>query len=173
MTRLLAGLLVLPLVGLPLLAEASWLTGTIGAAAGVLCVGGIVGWSFRLLRAGAALSLIEYAVALWVSAVPPDILAAVAFGVVLMLLLDVVGFDARFRGAALHPGVLRGQIRYWLGSGATAAGAGFLLALATGRIAVQLPAWAYPAAAALGALGACAGLAGLLKNAVTGERDGE
>ena len=80
--------------------------------------------------------------------------AAVALGVVLSLLFQVVGFAARFRGAAVDSHVLPGQVRYWVGSGLGAAVVGILLSISAGGIALRLPLPAYPAAVALGALAA-------------------
>lgn len=152
MIRMLAGLLALVVVGHPLMIAPSELTGKLAVVAGILCAAGIAALSTRLLAVGAALSLVGYALALLSSAASPHPLAAVALGVVIFLLLHVVEFAARFRGAAVDSGVLPGQVRYWVSSGVGAAAVGILLAISAGGIAFRLPRPAYPAAAALGAL---------------------
>lgn len=152
MIRALAGILALVLVGFPLLIAPSELTGSVGVIAGILCAGGIGALSIPLLTAGAALSLVGYALALWSTAGSPDPLAAVAVGVVLSLLLQVVGFAARFRGVAMDSHVVPGQVRYWVGGAVGAALVGILLAISAGGIALRLPLPAYPVAVALGAL---------------------
>lgn len=157
MIRALAGLLALVLVGFPLLVAPSELTGAPAVIAGTLCAAGIAALSIPLLAAGAALSLVGYALALWSSPGPPDPLGALALGVVLSLLFQVVGFVAHFRGAAVDSHVLPGQVRYWVGSGVGAAVVGILLSISAGGIALRLPLPAYPAAAALGALAAFVG----------------
>jgi hypothetical protein len=161
----LAGLLALVLAGLPLLIAPSALTGALGVITGALCAGGIGALSIPLLAAGAALSVVGYALALWSSAGSPDSLRAVAFGVVLSLLFQVVGFAARFRGAAVDSHVLPGQVRYWVGSGVAAAVVGILLSISAGGIALRLPLPAYPAAVALGALAAFLGAVRVLVDA--------
>jgi len=175
MMRALAGLLALVVVGFPLLIAPSELTGALGVIAGALCAGGIGALSIPLLAAGAALSLVGYALALWPSGGSLDPLGAVAFGVVLSLLFQAVGFAAHFRGAAMDPHVLPGQVRYWVSSGVGAAMVGILLSIATGGIALRLPLPVYPAAVALGALAAFVGVVMALMRAPiwrwSGQRD--
>jgi hypothetical protein len=162
MIRHLAAILVLALVGLPFLAAPSWLVGTLGAVAAVLCAAGILVLSIPLLALGASLGLIQYALALWLSAGPPDLLVALGLGVALSLLLQVVEFGGRFRGAALAPGVVREQIRDWVATEAVAATAGIVLTIVAGSVTFDLPPPAYPAVAAVGALGAFLGAARIL-----------
>ncbi len=157
MIRTLAGLLVLVLVGIPLLAAPSTLVGAFGLAAAALCAGGIFRLSIPLLTAGASLILIEYALALWMSAGSPDLVGAVGVGVTLALLFQIVGFAARFRGVAVDARVLWAQTRSWVGTGAASAAVAILLAVGAGSIALRLPLPAYPAAAGLGALAAFLG----------------
>lgn len=178
MIRALAGLLALALVGFPILIAPSELTGTLGVIAGALCAAGIGALSIPLLAAGAGLSLVGYALALWPSAGSLHPLGAVVLGVVLSLLLQVVGFATRFRGAAVDSHVLPGQVRYWVSSGVGAAVVGILLSISAGGIALRLPLPAYPAAVALGALAVFLGVIRLLMRApdrmgpVSGEERG-
>jgi hypothetical protein len=165
MMSALAGLLVLILVGFPVLIAPSELTGTLAFIAAALCAAGIGALSIPLLAAGAALSLVGYALALLSSAGSPDPLGAVALGVVLSLLFQVVEFVAHFRGAAVDSHVLPGQVRYWVGSGVAAAVVGILLSISAGGIALRLPLPAYPAAVALGALAAFLGAVRVLMDA--------
>ncbi len=157
MIRALAGLLVVVLVGIPLLAAPSTLVGAFGLAAGALCAGGIFRLSIPLLTAGASLSLIEYALALWMSAGSPDFVGAVGVGVTVALLFQIVGFAARFQGVVVDARVLWAQARSWVGTGAASAAVAILLAVGAGSIALRLPIPAYPAAAGLGALAAFLG----------------
>jgi hypothetical protein len=157
MMSALAGLLVLILVGFPVLIAPSELTGALAFIAAALCAAGIGALSIPMLAAGATVSLVGYALALLSSAGSPDPLGAVALGVVLSLLFQIVGFAARFRGAAVDSQVLPGQVRYWVGSGVAAAVVGILLSISAGGIALRLPLPAYPAAVALGALAAFLG----------------
>jgi hypothetical protein len=152
MIRALAGLLVIVLVGIPLLETPSTLVGGLGLAAAVLCAGGIFRLSISLLTAGATLSLIEYALALWMPAGSPDFVGAIGIGVTLALLVQIVGFAARFRGVNVDARALWAQARSWAGTGAAAAAAAFLLAVGAGSVALRFPLPAYPAVAGLGAL---------------------
>jgi len=152
MMRALAGLLALVLVGFPLLIAPSEATGTLSVIAGVFYAVGIGALSVPLLAAGAALSLVVYTLVLWPLAGPPAALGAVALGVVISLLFQVVAFAAHFRGAAMDSHVHPGQVRYWVSSGIGAAIVGMLLSVSASGIALRLPLPAYPAVIALGAL---------------------
>lgn len=152
MSRYLAGVLVLALTGIPLLNAPSGVIAVLGVSAAALCAAGILRPSIPLLAAGASLSLGVYALALWLSAGPPDVGGAVGFGVILATLFQVVEFAARFRGATVDPRVIRGQVRYWTGTGLLGAGAAILMAIGAGGVPVRLPPAAYPVAGTLGAL---------------------
>ena len=160
MIRVVAGLLVLLVVGFPLLVAPASATGLLGLVAVTLCAGGIISLSTSLLAAGAGLAIVEYAFALLVAGGPPDFLGALAFGVVLSLLLQTVGFAARFRGASVDPRVVREQARAWVATATAAAAVGTVLAMGAGAVGIGLPPAAYPAAAAFGALMAVLGVVG-------------
>jgi hypothetical protein len=95
MIRTLAGLLVLAMAGLPVLAGPSWVLMPLGVAAAGLGLAGVLRYSVRLVAASAGLSLVEFALALWLSAAPA-VLIAIGLGVLLALALDVADFAARF-----------------------------------------------------------------------------
>lgn len=154
MIRVLAGVLTLVLVGIPLLTAPSAAVGGLGAAAGLLCGGAVIRLSIPLLAAGAAVGLIEYALALLISGGPPDFISAIVLGVALSLLFQLIEFAGRFREVEMDIEVLRSQVRFWVGAaGGTAAG-GIILVLGANGIVLRLPLPAYPAVAALAALGA-------------------
>ena len=165
MMRALAGVLALVVVGFPLLIAPSDLTGGLGVIAGALCAGGIGALSIPLLAAGAGVSLVGYALALWPSGGSLHPLGAIALGVVISLLFQVVGFAAHFRGTAVDSHVIPGQVRFWVGSGVGAAVVGVLLSMSAGGLALRLPLPAYPAAAALGALAVFLGVVRALRHA--------
>jgi hypothetical protein len=160
--RRVATLLGLVLVGLPLVASPSWLIAGPGVLAALLIAAGIIALSAPLVTAGIAVSLIEYTLALWIGTRPLDPLTAVALGATLVLLLQVVDFARRFRGARVDPAVVAGQIRYWLRTGMV----GVMLGLAATALAMgvlpPLPAAAYLVLATAGALMAVLGLARML-----------
>ena len=75
---------------------------------------GVLALSVPMVTAGASLALIAYALALVIARPPVDLVAAIAFGAALVLLLALVHFAARVRGAALGPEVIATQVRHWL-----------------------------------------------------------
>jgi len=156
--RPVAGFLVAALAALPLLAAPIWPIVAVGGVAAMLGGIAVVRLSTRLLTTAAAVVLVQYALALWVASGPPDFLPAIAIGVVLPLLLDVVGFAARFRGVAVSPRVVREQSRYWVGwaAGTALVGAGVAV------VAGPLPGWLAPAGVGVGALAAAVGTFRLL-----------
>jgi hypothetical protein len=154
MIRVLAGALTLVLVGVPLLTASSAAVGGLGAAAGLLCGGAVIQLSTPLLAAGAALGLIEYALALLISGGSPDFVGAIVLGVTLSLLFHLTEFAGRFREVEVDVEVLRGQVRFWIGAAAGTAVGGIILVLGANGIAFRLPLSAYPAVSALAAAAA-------------------
>ena len=126
---LLAVLAALPLAVRPSSPPVTWL------ATAVLVVGGVgvIAWSVPLVTAAGSLALIAYALALVIGDPTADPLAAIALGSTLALLLALVHFAGRVRGAALGPSVVAAQVRQWL----TVVGLG--AALAGGLIAAAVP----------------------------------
>jgi hypothetical protein len=165
MMRPLAGLLALTVAGLPLLTWPSALTAGLAALAAALCAGGILVRIPPFVTAGAVVGLLEYAVALWARARSPDILTALAFGVALALLLQVVDFAARVRGAAVESRVLWALARYWVAAATAAAGVGVGLVALAGHLRLGLPSAALPVMSAIGALAALVGVLGGLQGA--------
>ena len=85
-----------------------------------------------------------------------------ALGAALVLLLQVVDFARRFRGARVDPAVVTGQIRYWLRTGILGVMLGLAVTvLAMGVLPPLRPA-AYLVLATAGALMAVLGLARML-----------
>ncbi|MGH7399462.1 MAG: hypothetical protein ACRELW_18225, partial [Candidatus Rokuibacteriota bacterium] len=107
---LLAVLAALPLSVRPSSPPVAWLV------VGALVVGGlgVIGWSVPLVTAAGALVLIAYALALVVAGPALDPVATIAIGATLVLLLALVHFAGRVRGAALGPSVVASQVRRWL-----------------------------------------------------------
>ena len=156
---------VVVLVGYPLLIAPTKAVLVIGVAAMVLCSLGIAARSTPVVVAGGVLALGEYALALWLSTGPPRLTGAVLFSIGLLLLLETVDFARRIRHAAMGPGVVASQIRYWAVSAALAGTAAFvLIGIATiASLIAHLP-WA-PAFAAAGAAVALVAVAIALRHA--------
>ncbi|MGH7366048.1 MAG: hypothetical protein ACREK9_06515, partial [Candidatus Rokuibacteriota bacterium] len=115
MMRLAAAVLLAILTALPLSVRPSsppvtWLV------SGALVVGGagVIAWSVPLVTAAASLVLVAYALALVIAGPAVDPVAAIALGATLVLLLALVHFGGRVRGAALGPSVIASQVRHCL-----------------------------------------------------------
>jgi hypothetical protein len=156
------------LAGLPL---SVWpATVPAGLAALALAVGGAGALtpSVPLATAGAALALIEYALALGVARPPSDPVTGTAVGAGCVLLLAIVHFTARTRGAVLGARVVRSQARHWLAIVALGTVGATLLTLGGLALGLALRGATLPvllAAAAAGALVASAGVLGLVARA--------
>jgi len=112
--RHLAAILGFVLVSLPLVVTPSWVVVLPAAVAALLMAAGIAALSVRLVAAGVWASLIEYALALAIGTRSLHRLGAMTMGVALMLILEVVDFARRFRGAAVNAAMIANQIRYWV-----------------------------------------------------------
>lgn len=161
--RILAAILAAVLVTLPLLVHASEVVGEVIAIAAVLCAAGILALSVPVVTAGAALALIGYAIALRLAAGPPEVPTALAFGVAAVLLLEVVDFSRRVRGAMVTPSVFIAQARYWLGLASAGAAVGIVLAAGAMAMAWLAPVSGHPVGPAVGTLGALAATVGALR----------
>lgn len=144
-------MVVVMLVGYPLLIAPTKAVLVIGLLATALCLFGIVVRSTAVVVGCGVLALCEYALALWLAAGPPRLAGAVLVGIGQVLLLETADFSRRVRGAALGPGLIAAQVRYWAAFGALAGALALVAAgLATAAaVVVGLP-WS-PAFAAAGA----------------------
>jgi hypothetical protein len=163
MMRGLAVVLASALFALPLLSAPLPLISVIGLVAAALALVGIVaGWRWAVTAAACAY-LVEYALALSVSAAPVDFVRAAGFGLALLLLLHTVDFARRVGSTAVERPVRIAHLRRWLTvGGGTLAATVFVLAM-TGLVGTVLPLAAAPVAAALGAFGALLALAAMVR----------
>lgn len=174
MIRATAGLMALFAVGYPLGIVPAIPMGLLSLLAGIFCAAGIVGGIVSLAAIGAGIAMLGYALALWTASESLDLVGALAFGVALSLLVQMVGFEARFRGALVERQVVLGHVRSWAETGAAAVILGVVLAVAGSGGLIGLPPPAYPAAAALGALLTFLGLAkGAIRGAETWDAGGD
>jgi hypothetical protein len=115
-----------------------------------------------LVSAGGAIALIAHALALVAGRAPADPLGAVALGAALVVLLAVVHFAGRVRGAALGPGVLAAQVRHWLSVAGAGALAGLGLTLGAVLLAPTRLGATLPVVAVAGVLGVLLAVAGVV-----------
>jgi hypothetical protein len=148
----LAALFVMLLVGYPLAIAPSKVVAITAGASLALSALGIVVRSTPVLTAALALALGEYTLALSLAGLPPRLGAAVVFGVVVALVLEIGDFDRRFRGVEIGPRVYASQLRYWARFAALGAVAALVLIEAASAItSVMRVPWT-PVLAAVGAL---------------------
>jgi energy-converting hydrogenase Eha subunit G len=164
MMRLVALSLVAIVVMLPMTVLPSPHLGWLAVPAFLVGGTGAVALLVPLATAGAAIALIEYAVALLIERPAPDLVIATAFGTALVLLLTLVHFAHRVHGAAVGPSVIRSEIRRWLMIVAIGGLATLALTIAGTALRFLLPDVALPVIliAALGALVTVAGVIALV-----------
>lgn len=155
---LLAVLAALPLGVQPATPPVTWLVIAALLVGGV----GVIVWSVPLVTAAGSLVIIAYALALVISAPAPELLSPIALGATLVLLLALVHFGGRVRGALIGPGVIAVQARQWLavvGLGVVATGG---LAAVAVPIGVALRSATLPMVVIAAALGAVLTVAGVI-----------
>src|SRR5262249_13802253 len=157
MNRIWVGLPIAVMVAVPLLTSASAPVYMMEVLAVFVCIGGVLRYSLGALSAGAGLAVIGYTVALWSSAEGVDVIGATAFGLALLLLLDLGDFARRFRGAAVASSVVRAQIVYWAGRATLIFGAVIFLTLVASALAEIVRGTGRSVVAGLGAVLAFAG----------------
>jgi len=157
MNRIWAGLPIAVMVAVPLWTSASAFVYMMELLAVLVCIGGVLRYSLGALSAGAGLAIIGYTVALWSSAAGVDVIGATAFGLALLLLLDLGDFARRFRGAAVASSVIRAQSVYWAGRATLIFGAVIFLTLVASALAGIVPGAGRAVMAGLGAVLAFAG----------------
>jgi hypothetical protein len=160
MTRYTAAIPIAVLVGLPLWTAPSVPVILVSAIAAVFCIAGGLRLWLPLITIGGSLAVIDYALALSLSAGGVDIVGAAAFGLALVFLLDLTAFARSFRGAEIAAAVKRGRTAFWLGRAAITAPAVALLTLSAATFAYVIPVVGRPIISALGAAIAFAGAMG-------------
>ena len=122
----------------------------------------VIVWSVPLVTAAGSLVVVAYALALVIAAPAPELLPPIALGVTLVLLLALVHFGGRVRGALIGPGVIVAQARRWL----AVVGLGVVvtvgLAAVAAPIGVALRGATLPMVVIAAALGAVLTVAGLI-----------
>lgn len=157
MNRIWAGLPIAIMVAVPLWTSASAPVYVIELLAVLVCIGGLLRYSLEALSAGAGLAVIGYTIALWSSADGVDVIGATAFGLALLLLLDLGDFARRFRDAAVASSVVRAQSVYWAGRATLIFAAVIFLTLVASALGAIVPGASRSVVAGLGAVLAFAG----------------
>jgi hypothetical protein len=158
MIRLTPALFALALFVGPLLVTPLQAVGVVGVVGLLLVTAGIAAdWRWPI-TAAACVFLLEYALALWLTAAPPNIVAAAAVGVGILLLLQAADLAHRGRRATIDGAVVWSQITHWASVVAGTVVAALLAGAAAHGLAAALSFAAAPFLAAAGALGVVIGL---------------
>jgi hypothetical protein len=168
--RILGGLLTLVLFILPLLTAPLQPVAAIGLIAVVLAGVGIAALWLWPVTTASCVFLVQYAVALTISAGPVSIAGAAGFSLALLLLLHVVDLARRVRQVRVDAAVILAHVRRWVGVYAGAVVGAALALVMAGVFAMVLPVSASPLLAGAGALGTLVALAAVVKHAARGER---
>lgn len=139
MRRLVPGLAIPVLVGVPLGMGTSWAVDLAAAASGVVCLVAVLRTSLAWATAGAAFAVLALALARPEASSSGDVFMLVAFGSALLLLLDGTHLCDRFDGAEVARALWRRHIALWVARWAISLGVALVIAVVAPLIALALP----------------------------------
>jgi hypothetical protein len=152
MTRLLPGLAIPVLVGVPLWVEMSWLVAVVALAGGAVGLVAILRASLSLAIAAGVLALSSLALALRDPSSSASMLVVAVFGLALLLLADGTHRCRRLDGAGTTPSWWHRCMAWWMGRGAITLVIVAVIAILAPLVAASLPqVWA-PFVAGIGIL---------------------
>jgi hypothetical protein len=159
MRRLVPGLAIPVLAGVPLAMATSWTVDLAAAASGVVCLVAVSRASLAWATAGGALAVLALALARPEASSPTSVLLLVAFGSALLLLLDGTHLCDRFAGAEVARALWRRHMAVWAARAAIALGIALVIAVLAPLIALALSSLWAPVVAGLGVVAAFAAAA--------------
>jgi hypothetical protein len=155
--KALAAVLAIPLlVGVPLWVETSGLVAVVALAGGAVCLVAVLRASLSLATMGGTLALFSLALALRSASSSADVLAMVAFGSSLLLLVEAAHWGRRFDGASVTPALWRRTVAWWTARASISLAIAIVLAFLAPLIAVSLTSSWAPFVAGIGVLAAFA-----------------
>lgn len=150
--RLVPGLAIPVLVGVPLWVEMSWLVAAVALAGGAIGLVAILRASLSLATAAGVLALSSLALALRDLSSSANMLVMAVFGLALLLMADGTHRCKRLEGAATTPSYWRRCMAWWTGRGAISLAIAVVIAILAPLVAASLPqVWA-PFVAGIGIL---------------------
>ncbi|MBI1775779.1 MAG: hypothetical protein HYR63_10570 [Proteobacteria bacterium] len=152
MMRLAAALSILPLIAIPVSIEPISPILLAAALSAVLLGLGVARRSLAWLSAGALPATANYALALWWSAAPMGLGAAIVFALSLSSVVNLVAGDARFGAARVAPEARTLLLRHWLAHGVATTFIAALALIVAMLVAPGLPPLLRPVLAGAGAL---------------------
>lgn len=156
MRRLVPGLAIPVLVGVPLGMGNSGAVDLAAAASGVLCLVAVLRASLAWATSGAALALLALALARPDASSSTSVFMLVAFGSALLLLIDGTHLCDRFARAEVARALWRRHIALWVARWAISLGVALVIAVVAPLIALSLPPLWAPFIAGIGILAAFA-----------------
>jgi predicted membrane protein len=160
MSRYWVVLPVIVMAAVPVWTSPSDIVIAIVGSAAILCILGALARLLAFVTAGAVIGAIAYAVAVTSSAGGADVVAAVAFGLALLVLFDVSEFARRKHGATVSPEAMHHQLVFWFSRAGIVAGVTAALLLCAAAVAMIIPGSARTVVAGAGVL---IGFAGALR----------
>jgi hypothetical protein len=152
MTRLLPGLAIPVLVGVPLSVEMSWLVAVVALAGGAVGLVAILRASLSLAVAAGVLALSSLALALRDPSSSASMLMVAVFGLALLLMADGTHRCRRLDGAGTTPSWWHRCMAWWMGRVAITLAIVAVIAILAPLVAASLPqVWA-PFVAGIGIL---------------------
>lgn len=150
--RLMPGLALPVLMGVPLWVETSWLVAVVALASGAIGIVAILRASLSLATASCVLALSSLALALRHSSSSASMLMMAVFGLALLLMVDGTHRCRRLDGAATTPSYWRRCMAWWMGRGAMALAIVAVFAILAPLVAASLPQLWAPFVAGIGIL---------------------
>jgi hypothetical protein len=152
MRRIVPGLAIPVLVGVPLWVEMSWLVAVVALAGGAVGIVAVLRASLSLATAAGVLALSSLALALRDSSSSASMLMVAVFGLALLLMAEGTHRGRRLDGAGTTPSYWRRCMAWWVGRGAISLAIVAVIAVLAPLVAASLPhVWA-PFVAGIGIL---------------------
>lgn len=154
MRRLVPGLAIPVLMGVPVLVEMSPTVGLVALASGALCLVAVLRASLPWATAGGAFALLSLALALRQSSLSGNGFMLTVFGLALLHLIDGTHLCHRFDGATVTRALWRRQTAWWTARAAISLGIAIVITALAPLVAIGLPPSWTPFLAGIGVLGA-------------------
>jgi hypothetical protein len=152
MNRYIPALAIVLIAVLPWWVKPTWVVAVLAIGTALFCSAGLLWRSLGVTLTGCVLAVVDLALALWWSAASMSVFGAVAFGLLLLLLLDSTEFANRFAGAEIDPSTWRAQVACWIARAAICFGAAVLLVVIASALTLVMPTSGRPVVAAAGGL---------------------
>lgn len=152
MSRIVPGLAIPILVGVPLWVETSWLVGAVALAGGAVSLMAVLRASLSLATGGGVLALSSLTLALRDPSASANTVLVAVFGLALLLTADGSARCKRLEGARTTPSYWQRCAVWWTGRAATSLAIVIVIAILAPLVAASLPQLWMPFVAGIGIL---------------------